>query len=51
LSGALVNESDPDAKYRRVEVWFVPTSGQLPPSLKDYKEAASLSVASLGCPK
>ena len=51
MHGSAVNESDPDAKYRRVEVWFVPTGGQLPASLSAYKDAASLSVANLGCPK
>ncbi len=49
--GQGVSESDDAAKYRRVEVWFVPTGGMLPPSLKDYKDAASLSVSALGCPR
>jgi outer membrane protein OmpA-like peptidoglycan-associated protein len=49
--GQGVNESDDAAKYRRVEVWFVPTGGMLPPLLKDHKDAATLSVSALGCPR
>jgi hypothetical protein len=49
--GQTVRESDEAAKYRRVEVWFVPTGGVLPASLQDSKDAASLSVSGLGCPK
>jgi hypothetical protein len=47
--GQLIRPTDSDAKYRRVEVWFVPTGGLLPASLKDPKDAATLSVAALGC--
>jgi len=50
-AGNQVNESDLNAKYRRVEVWFVPTGGEPPAFPKGYKDAASLSVASLGCPR
>jgi hypothetical protein len=50
--GQGVSESDDAAKYRRVEVWFVPTNGTLPPSLaKEYKDAATLAVVGLGCPQ
>jgi hypothetical protein len=51
LPGSLVKESESDAKYRRVEVWFVPAGGEPPASTKNYQDAASLSVAGLGCPK
>ncbi len=51
LPGSLVKESENDAKYRRVEVWFVPSGGAVPASLKDSKDAVSLSVSGLGCPK
>jgi outer membrane protein OmpA-like peptidoglycan-associated protein len=51
LPGSSVKESETDAKVRRVEVWFVPSGGTLPASLKDYRDAASLSVAKLGCPR
>jgi hypothetical protein len=51
LAGQIVKESDTQAKYRRVEVWFVPTGGAMPASLKDYQDASALSVSSLGCPK
>jgi len=51
LPGSTVKESESDAKFRRVEVWFVPSGGAIPSSLKDSKDAASLSVSSLGCPR
>jgi hypothetical protein len=51
LSGQIVKESDAKAKYRRVEVWFVPTGGVAPASLKDSQEASAIPVSSLGCPK
>ena len=49
--GQSVNEADDTAKYRRVEVWFVPSGGILPASVTASKDAASLSVSSLGCPR
>jgi len=51
LAGQIVKQTDNDAKFRRVEVWFVPAGGVLPESLKEYKDAASLSVTGLGCPR
>ena len=36
---------------QRVQVWFVPTGGQLPPSLTQYEKASTLSLGGLGCPK
>lgn len=50
-AGQRVAESDDQAKYRRVEVWFVPTGGVFPSSVSSYKSAGDLSVAALGCPK
>ena len=50
-AGNQVNESDLNAKYRRVEVWFVPTGAEPPAFANGYKDAASMSVASLGCPR
>jgi outer membrane protein W len=49
--GSVIKESDPNAKYRRVEVYFVPTGAKNPPTATDLKDAASLGVAKLGCPK
>jgi len=49
--GSRIRESESDAKYRRVEVWFVPAGGVLPNSGKEGKPADSLSVSALGCPK
>jgi hypothetical protein len=51
LGGQGVKESDANAKYRRVEVWFVPTGGVDPATLKDSQPATSLPLGSLGCPK
>jgi hypothetical protein len=39
------------ANMRRVEVWFVPTGGQPPASLKEHQDATALPVSELGCPK
>jgi hypothetical protein len=51
LQGQTVKETDAQAKYRRVEVWFVPTGGALPASLKDHQAASALQLSSVGCPK
>jgi outer membrane protein W len=50
-AGSMVKESDPNAKYRRVEVYFVPTGAKMPTTATDLKDAASLGVGKLGCPK
>jgi hypothetical protein len=50
-SGQKINQKDDTAKYRRVEVWFVPSGGQLPASAKNANDAASQNVSKLGCPK
>jgi hypothetical protein len=49
--GQQVSETDETAKYRRVEVWFVPTGGVFPASVAAHQTAAALSVGALGCPK
>ncbi|HTS65831.1 MAG TPA: hypothetical protein VMH28_27605 [Candidatus Acidoferrales bacterium] len=51
LPGQSVREADAQAKFRRVEVWWVPTGGVMPASASGSKDAVSLSVSSLGCPK
>jgi hypothetical protein len=50
-AGQTINPSDDSAKYRRVEVWFVPTGGALPASGAGAKDAAALNVSGLGCPR
>jgi len=50
-AGQSVAPSDETAKFRRVEVWFTPTNGNPPPSLKERRDAASAGVAALGCPR
>jgi Outer membrane protein beta-barrel domain len=49
--GQGVSESDSNAKYRRVEVYFVPTGAQMPSTVTDAKDAVTLGVGKLGCPK
>ncbi len=49
--GQSVDASDDSAKYRRVEVWFVPSAASMPSSSAGAKDAATLGVASLGCPR
>jgi outer membrane protein OmpA-like peptidoglycan-associated protein len=46
--GQAVSANDARAKYRRVEVWFVPSGGQPPETTGSYSTAATLSI---GCPK
>jgi hypothetical protein len=47
--GATVNANDPNAKYRRVVVWFVPSGAETPQPLGDYRTAASMKIS--GCPR
>jgi hypothetical protein len=49
--GQMVSANDKMAEYRRVEVWFVPTGGEMPASVTNSQTAAALSVGALGCPK
>jgi hypothetical protein len=49
--GSRVTSADTRAQYRRVEVWFVPTNGVMPPSAGNAKDATSLGVSKLGCPR
>jgi hypothetical protein len=51
MPGSIVRESDSEAKYRRVEVWFVPSGGILPTSAGNAKDAASQAVSAIGCPR
>jgi hypothetical protein len=39
------------AQERRVQVWFVPSGGQMPASVTNYQNASALNVSSIGCPK
>jgi hypothetical protein len=41
----------PNSEMRRVEVWFVPSGGQLPPSVTNSQSASTLSLSGLGCPR
>jgi hypothetical protein len=49
--GQSTQQSDNMVKFQRVEVWFVPTGGTLPVSAKGARDASSLGVSSLGCPR
>ena len=50
LPGQTVSANDENAN-RRVEVWFVPTNGKPPATANAPKDAASLGVANLKCPR
>jgi outer membrane protein OmpA-like peptidoglycan-associated protein len=50
-AGQTVSPTDANAKFRRVEVWYVPTGGAVPGSGTNAKDAATLGVARLGCPR
>jgi outer membrane protein OmpA-like peptidoglycan-associated protein len=39
------------AEMRRVEVWFVPSGGELPSSVTNPQDASTLPVSALGCPR
>jgi len=49
--GQVVKDTDEQARFRRLEVWFVPANGKLPSSASEYQSASVLPVAHLGCPK
>jgi len=46
-----VGRVGPNTDMRRVEVWYVPSGGQLPSSVTNAQSASTLSLGSLGCPK
>jgi hypothetical protein len=50
-TGQDVASGDDAAKYRRVEVWFIPSGGTLPASAEGANDAAARGVKSLGCPR
>lgn len=50
-AGQSVSSKDKNAQLRRVEVWFVPTGGVMPPGAANYKDATAYGVSKLGCPK
>jgi len=50
-AGSVVKESDANAKYRRVEVYFIPTGAKMPTYATNLTPASDLGVAKLGCPK
>jgi outer membrane protein OmpA-like peptidoglycan-associated protein len=41
----------PNTDERRVQVWFVPSGGQIPASVTNAQNASVLNVGKLGCPK
>jgi len=46
-----ISPNDKRAQYRRVEVWWIPSDAEMPANAADAKDAASLGVSKLGCPK
>lgn len=49
--GQAVKESDKRAPFRRVEIWFVPSSADMPANLTGLKAAPEKAVKAKGCPK
>jgi outer membrane protein OmpA-like peptidoglycan-associated protein len=41
----------PNTDERRVQVWFIPSGGQIPASVTNAQNASVLNVSKLGCPK
>jgi len=50
-SGQAVKESDKNAEYRRVEVWFVPSGAADPAGVTGLTPVPTADVQKLGCPK
>ena len=46
-----VGRIGPETDMRRVEVWFVPSGGQIPSSVTNSQSVSTLSLGNLGCPK
>lgn len=46
-----VGPISPETEMRRVQVWFVPSGGQLPASVTNNQAASTLPISNLGCPK
>ena len=46
-----VKENDDKAKFRRVEVWFVPSGADMPADLPALQEPPAKAVKALGCPR
>jgi hypothetical protein len=40
----------PNTEMRRVEVWFVPSGGQIPSSVTNSQSVSSVSIGYLACP-
>jgi hypothetical protein len=50
-SGQAVREGDSRARFRRVEVWFVPQGAELPAALSQASALPAADVQKLGCPR
>ena len=46
-----VKDNDDKAKFRRVEVWFVPSGADMPADLPALQEPPAKAVKALGCPR
>jgi outer membrane protein OmpA-like peptidoglycan-associated protein len=46
-----IKENDDKAKFRRVEVWFVPSGADMPADLPALQEPPAKAVKALGCPR
>lgn len=50
-SGQAVSASDQRARYRRVEVWFVPGGAGMPAGVTGLQDVPASEVQKLGCPR
>jgi hypothetical protein len=50
-TGQTVSQDDPNAQFRRVEVYLVPRGGTLPPGATALENVPLTEVQALGCPR
>ena len=50
-TGQAIKESDKNAEYRRVEIWFVPSGAADPLGVTGLMPVPAAAVTKLGCPK
>ncbi len=50
-AGQAIKESDKNAEYRRVEVWFIPSGAADPAGMTGLEPVPADQVTKLGCPK
>ena len=46
-----VKDNDDTAKFRRVEIWFVPSGADMPADLPALQAPPEKAIKALGCPR